>query len=107
VLEEQLGMRAPLRGLYRELQGAERHSGEELRDRLRGAGRHRRSPELAGRCLRVLGELGILRFERNEGVPSLGVVSSNGTKLEGSESFRAYSARYEEGERYLERRRQL
>ncbi len=37
---------------------------------------------------------------------SLGVVSSDGTELEGSESFRAYSARYEEGERYLERRRQ-
>jgi single-stranded-DNA-specific exonuclease len=106
VLEEQLGLRTPLRALYRELQGAERHSGEELRGRLRGAGRHRRSPELAGRCLRVLGELGILRFARNEGVPSLGVVSSNGTKLEGSKSFRAYSARYEEGERYLERRRQ-
>ncbi len=37
---------------------------------------------------------------------TVGVVSSEGTDLERSAAFRAYSARYEEAQRYLERRRQ-
>jgi single-stranded-DNA-specific exonuclease len=106
VLEEQLGLRGPLRSLYLDLRGAPNHGDEELRARLRGSARHSRSPELAARAVRVLGELGIVHYERSSGVSSLRVVSSTAKKLEGSESFRAYRARYEEGERYLERRRQ-
>ena len=40
------------------------------------------------------------------GAGTVGVVSSEGTELERSAAYRAYSARYQEGHRYLERRKQ-
>jgi hypothetical protein len=83
-------------------------SGEALRAALDGAGAHRRSPEVAGRLLRVLVELGLVEARRGPGsLPAQGlrVVSSDGTDLTRSEAFGAYRARHEEGRRYLSRRR--
>jgi hypothetical protein len=106
-LETQLAQRPVLVALFRELReaGAEL-GGEELRTVLRGDGQYPRTPEEGARCFRVLSEIGLLRGgpERGDGV--VGVVSSEGTDLERSDAYRAYSARYQEGLRYLEGRKQ-
>ncbi len=72
-----------------------------------GEGRsHPLSPEAAARSARVLAELGLVRWERSGAARALGVVSSEGTDLERSAAFVAYRDRYEEGRRYLSKRRQ-
>lgn len=106
VLEEQLGLRAPLRAMFGELRDAEPLADERLRSVLRGSSRHPRSPELAGRCLRVLLELGIVRGQADGGVRAFGVVSSDATDLGRSPAFRAYRDRHEEAKRFLASRRQ-
>ncbi|MGH2954360.1 MAG: hypothetical protein ACRDK9_10155, partial [Solirubrobacterales bacterium] len=68
--------------------------------------RHPRAPEACGRLARVLGELGLLRWQGSDAARTLGVVSSEGTDLTRSAAFVAYRDRYEEGRRYLSRRRQ-
>ena len=67
---------------------------------------HPHSPEVAARATRVLAELGLVRWDGSGTNRTLGVVSSSGTDLEGSEAFIAYRDRYEEGRRYLSERRQ-
>jgi single-stranded-DNA-specific exonuclease len=106
-LEAQLAQRAPLVALFRELRDAGPElRGEELRAALCGAGRHPRTPEEAARCFRVLTEVGLLRGEPDRGDGVVGVVSSEGTDLERSAAYRAYSARYQEGRQFLEGRKQ-
>lgn len=100
MLDEQLARRPTLIALFRDLRDAGEASGTELRAALRGGGRFARAPETAARCLRVLGELGLVRG----GGGAVGVVSSGDTDLERSAAFRAYGARHQEGTRYLERR---
>lgn len=69
---------------------------------LSGAGNpYPRSPESAGRRLRVLEELGLVRWHGCATDRALGVVSSEATDLERSSAFNAYRRRYQEGERYL------
>jgi single-stranded-DNA-specific exonuclease len=102
VLEDELGLRAQLRSLFRGLRGRGTLAGEPLREALRGESRHRRSPELAARCVRVLQELGLVRGAPNLAVRDLGVLSSEGIDLERSAAYRACRAQLEEGERYLE-----
>ncbi len=60
VLEEELGMRRPLRAVFRGLHKAGAREGEELRDALAGSGEHLQGPELAARCVRVLDELELI-----------------------------------------------
>ncbi len=102
VLEEQCGLRMALRSLFRDLRAAGPCGGEVLSSALRGDGSHPRSPELAARCMLVLAELGLAGIDAGSGVRHLGAVSSEGTDLERSSAFRAYSARHQEGKRYLE-----
>ncbi|MFN8159834.1 MAG: single-stranded-DNA-specific exonuclease RecJ [Solirubrobacterales bacterium] len=106
VLDEQLGLREPLRALFRDLRDGAPAGEEELIARLRGSGPHPRSPELAGRCARVLAELGLVRIGREAGRRRLGALSSEGTELERSAAFRACQARHAEVKRYLESLRQ-
>jgi single-stranded-DNA-specific exonuclease len=105
-LEEQLARRPALIAAFRDLREAGEASGERLREALRGTSAHPRGPETAARCFRVLAELGLLEGTPDCGRGRVGVVSSEGTDLERSTAFRAYSARYEEGRRFLEGRRQ-
>jgi single-stranded-DNA-specific exonuclease len=103
--------RASLATLYRSLRSrAQLGAGLTpglTRSLLCGEGRsHPLSPEAAARSARVLAELGLVRWQRSGGVRALGVVSSEGTDLERSAAFVAYRARYEEGRRYLSKRRQ-
>jgi single-stranded-DNA-specific exonuclease len=72
-----------------------------------GEGRsHPLAPEAAGRCTRVLGELGLVSWHGSGDARTLGVVSSAGTDLERSAAFVAYRDRYEEGRRFLSERKQ-
>jgi single-stranded-DNA-specific exonuclease len=104
-LDEQLVRRPTLTAAFRDLRDAGAASGEELREALRGGGRHPRGPETAARCFRVLGELGLVRGDPAGGDGEAGVVSSDGTELERSSAFRAYGARHQEARRYLEAHR--
>jgi single-stranded-DNA-specific exonuclease len=77
-------------------------SGARAHATLSGAGRpYPRSPESAARRLRVLEELGIVRWNGCGADRELGVVSSGATDLERSGAFNAYRRRHQEGERYL------
>lgn len=102
VLEVQLAQRPTLIATFRDLRETGDASGEELRQALLGGGPHPRSAETAARCFLVLSELGLLRGVPAGGDGEVGVVSSDGTDLERSAAFRAYSARHEEARQYLE-----
>ncbi len=105
VLAAQLAQRPTLIATFRDLREAGEASGEELRQALLGSGRHPRDAETAARCFRVLAELDLVRGTPDGGGGEVGVVSSEGTDLERSAAFRAYSARYEEARQYLEAHR--
>jgi len=102
----QLAQREALVALYRDLRDAGAASGEDLRSALVGDPRRPRGGEAAARGFRVLGELGLVDGEPNRGLGEVRVVSSEGTDLERSAAFRAYSARFKEAQRYLEGQRQ-
>jgi single-stranded-DNA-specific exonuclease len=102
----QLAQRATLIAVFRDLRDAGEVGGEELREALAGSVPQARSPETAARCFRVLAELELVQGEPAIGGGSVGVVSSEGTDLERSASYRAYAALYEEARRYLEAHRQ-
>jgi single-stranded-DNA-specific exonuclease len=105
MLDEQLARREVLIALFRDLREAGEVGGEELLGALRGSERFARAPEAAARCFRVLSELGLVRGDPSGGGESVGVVSSEGTELEHSAAYRAYSARHREGLQFLERRK--
>jgi len=102
----QLAQRQTLIALFRDLREAGDAGGEELRQALTGTPPQARSPEAAARCFRILNELGLVQGEPAAGDGVVGVVSSEGTELERSASYRAYSARHEEARQYLEAHRQ-
>ncbi len=98
----------PARDADRDLPRPARRRRGERRGAARGAARQRplpRSPVTAARCLRVLGELELVRGTADGGGGRVGVVSSEGTELERSPAYRAYGARHQEALRYLERRK--
>ncbi len=99
---EQLAQRPTLIACFRDLRDAGEVEGEELRAALRGGGPRSRTPETAARCFRVLAELDLVSGTPSAAEGGVRVVSSEGTDLERSEAFRAYSARYQEARRYLE-----
>lgn len=106
MLDEQLARRAVLIAMFRDLREAGEVDGPELLKALQGSGPHPRSAESAARCIRVLGELGLVQGAASRDGGSIGVVSSEGTELERSAAFRAYGARHQEGLTYLKRRKQ-
>jgi len=77
--------------------------GEQLRRALAGAGRYPLCPEACARRFRVLSELGLLQGSPASGAGTVRVVSSEGTDLQRSAAFRAYSDRLSEGQQYLAR----
>ena len=100
VHEWDLALRAPLTTVYRALRGVGRVADEALEAVLRGDGPQPRSPALAGRLVRVLAELGLVRVER-QGLALSVVEASERTTLERSAAYRAYERRLEDGRRYL------
>lgn len=105
VAAEAAPSRETVAGVYRRLREAGECAGAELRMALSGAGPHPLAPETAARCLGVLTELDLAHGEPDRGDGAVGVVSSEGTELERSAAFRAYSEELSEAKRSLERRR--
>jgi single-stranded-DNA-specific exonuclease len=110
VHEEEWPRRPGLAALYRVMR--DRHpeghglGPDALRDTLHGPGRHPRAPEVGARRIRVLEEVGVVTWDPAATPRLLRVVSSVTKDLELTKSFAAYQARYEEGRRFLSRRRQ-
>jgi hypothetical protein len=102
VLEQEYGLRGPLAAVYRALKrhpdGAE---GEALEALLAGDGRHPRSPAAAGRCLRVLVELGLAELVRSSATVRCTIIGDRRVDLERSKAFAAYTRLYQEGLRFL------
>ncbi|MBA3866086.1 MAG: hypothetical protein H0X42_07035 [Solirubrobacterales bacterium] len=105
-LAERFPTRNGVGRIYRALREAGEASGVELREALAGGGAHPLAPETAARSFRVLRELDLVSGEPNRGDGAVGVVSSEGTDLERSAAFRAYSDELSETQQYLERRKQ-
>jgi single-stranded-DNA-specific exonuclease len=105
VLAAECAQREEVGAVFRALREAGDIGGEELRSALAGAAALPRRPEVAARCFRVLAELDLVQGTTNGGGGTVGVVSSEGTDLERSTAFRAYSARFKEGTQYLEGRK--
>jgi single-stranded-DNA-specific exonuclease len=97
--ESEYDVRTALVPFYRALRSAGRADGEELERLLRGDGPHGRSASLAARLVGVLAELGLVSLDRD--LPALAVASTERTELERSAIFRAATARYEDGQRFL------
>jgi single-stranded-DNA-specific exonuclease len=110
VHEEEWPRRPALAALYRIMRDRHRDADGlalyDLRDALHGPGRHPRAPEVGARRIRVLEEVGAVTWDPAATPRVLRVVSSVTKDLELTESFAAYRARYEEGRRFLSRRRQ-
>jgi len=104
-LAAECAQREEVAAVFRGLRDAGEASGEELRSALAGAAALPRRPEVAARCFRILAELGLVHGAPDRGDGVVGVVSSEGTDLERSPAFRAYSARFKEGKQYLEGRK--
>lgn len=92
------GIRAALVPLYRALRERGGVAGEELGHLLRGDGQGR-SVESAARLVAILEELGLVSLDRE--LQALRVVSAERTELDRSAIFRAATARYEDGQRFL------
>jgi single-stranded-DNA-specific exonuclease len=97
--ELEYGLRASLVALFRALRHRGVVVGEELEVLLRGDGKHRRPPHVAGRLIRVLAELELVSLDRD--LPALEVVSEAPTALERSPAYRAYARRLEDGLKFL------
>ena len=96
--------RETIAAVFRRLREAGECGGAGLREALAGEGPHPLAAETAARCFRVLAELGLVAGEPAAGDGRVGVVSSKGTELELSASFRAYAALNLETVQSLERR---
>jgi single-stranded-DNA-specific exonuclease len=116
-LDESLASRAAVAAVFRSLRGARAEAGASsqapgeitgsaLKDALTGGGAHPLAPEASARAFRVLLELELARGAPNRGSGLVGVLSSEGTELERSATFRAYRERHLEAQRFLARPRQ-
>jgi hypothetical protein len=97
--EQEFGLRDPLADCYRTLRDRGGAAGRDLETVLRGAGPLPRSPELAGRLLAVLTEIGLVGLDR--GRDAAAVIARGRATLEDSAAYRAYERRREDGLRYL------
>jgi len=93
--EHSYALRSEVAALYRALRSAGGVEGATLAATLRGDGAHPRSPEHAGRLLRVLDELGLVEVDRAR--RTVAVPEARRTALDRSSAFRAYTRRYEDG----------
>lgn len=102
VLEHDFSLRAPLSSLYRSLAAAGGTlAGDALEAVLAGEGAHPRSPGHAARCLRVLGELGLVAVERSSATVRCTITSEERVELERSSAYCSYARTCEEGLRFL------
>jgi single-stranded-DNA-specific exonuclease len=100
ILEREYGLRGSLAACYRALRDSGGAAGRELEVLLRGDRSAARSPELAGRLLRVLTELDLIVLDRSRQAAS--VTEVRRAALETSPAYRTYQQRLQDGLRYLE-----
>ena len=93
-------LREPLAATFRALRSGGRVVGEPCDRLLAGDGPVPRSPRLAGRCVRVLHELGLVELDR-DGIGLEAIHAATRTDLERSVSYRAYTRRLEDGRAWL------
>jgi len=96
-------LRPALAASYRALRDAGGARGKQLETLLRGDVATPRPAWLAGRLVRVLAELGLVRLDVE--ARSLQVPPAERTELEQSAAFRAYHQAYEDGRRWLSAQR--
>jgi single-stranded-DNA-specific exonuclease len=94
--EQEYGLRDSLAASYRALRARGGVAGQELEAALRGEAR---SPELAGRLLRVLAEVGLVALDREQGKAT--VTERGHVSLEQSSAYRHYEQTRQDGLRYL------
>jgi len=92
-------LRCALTALYRALRDTGGVAGDDLAAALRGDGPSPHTPALAGRCLRVLGELGLVSIDAP--ARRVAVSPARPTQLERSATFREAQRRLEDGRRWL------
>jgi single-stranded-DNA-specific exonuclease len=97
--------REAIAAAFRRLREAGEKGDGDLRVALGGDGARPLPPEAAARCFRILSELGLVAGEPNGSAGVARVVSSKGTQLERSPTFRAYSEEFSEAERSPARRK--
>jgi single-stranded-DNA-specific exonuclease len=95
----ELDLRPPLTELWRTLSAAERLTGEPLERALRGDGIYARGGALAGRLLRVLSELGLVRCDL--AARTVEAIAGARRPLDESVTNSAYAARLAAAERHL------
>jgi single-stranded-DNA-specific exonuclease len=102
MIEQEYGLRGPLAAVYRALaKGGPVLADLELETALLGEGRHPRTPALAGRCLRVLVELGLVELERSSATVKCAIIEQRKVELDRSPAFRAYAALHDEAQSFL------
>ncbi len=102
VLEHEFCLRSSLSRIYRALAAAGGMlEGEALEAALVGAGAHPGSPAHAARCLRVLGELGLVDVVRSSATVRCTISNEERVELERSNAYGSYVRRYEQGLRFL------
>ncbi|MGH2852359.1 MAG: DHHA1 domain-containing protein, partial [Solirubrobacteraceae bacterium] len=97
--EREYGLRDPLAACYRALRDRGGAAGRDLEEVLRGEAR---SPELAGRLLRVLTEVDLVELDRERSAVT--VTARPRVSLDASAAYREYERRRLDGQRYLESR---
>ena len=103
VLAEQWPARQAVAATFRALQSLGECAGPNLRNAFTGPGKHPLCPEACARRFRILSELGLVQGAPASGAGVVRVVSSEGTDLQRSAAFRAYSDRLSEARQYLAR----
>ena len=97
--ELEYALRSSLVALYRALRLRRRAAGQDLEHLLRGDTPPGRPARLAGRLVRVLGELDLVSLDRE--LPALALGNGAPTALERSPAYRTYTSRHEDGRRFL------
>jgi single-stranded-DNA-specific exonuclease len=100
ILQQEYDLRGPLADCYRALRAGDGAAGEVFEGILRGERVLPRSPEVAGRLLRVLTELDLVTLDRPGQAAYLS--SSARVALEQSPAYRFYQQRLQDGLQYLE-----
>lgn len=100
ILQQEYDLRDSLADCYRALRAVDGAEGRELEAVLRGERDVPRSPEVAGRLLRVLTELDLVTLDRPG--EAARVRSSERVALEQSPAYRSYQQRLQDGLQYLE-----
>lgn len=99
---DRLALRPALVALWRQLDAVGTLAGDELETALRGPGPHPRDGAHCGRLVRVLCELDLASWARDEtGSPRLSGGAAQRTDLDRSPAHRAYAARLAAAESYL------